>query len=210
MLRIIIADDHQVIREGVKRIINNEIDLEIIAEVETGEALLNEIRSDKFDIVILDVGLPGRSGIEILEDLRKFEQKLPVLIFTMQPEERIAIRAIKAGANAFISKEAPAEELLKAIRTISTGKKYITPSIAEKLAETISDNFNQTPHNKLSNREFEVMCLIARGKSIKDIAEAKSISVNTVNTYRTRILAKMDFNNNMELAYYVIKNKLIA
>lgn len=210
MLRIIIADDHQVIREGVKRIINNEIDLEIIAEVETGEALLNEIRSDKFDIVILDVGLPGRSGIEILEYLRKFEPKLPVLIFTMQPEERIAIRAIKAGANAFISKEAPAEELLKAIRTISTGKKYITPSIAEKLAETISDDFNQTPHQKLSNREFEVMCLIARGKSIKDIAEAKSISVNTVNTYRTRILAKMDFNNNMELAYYVIKNKLIA
>ena len=210
MLRIIIADDHQVIREGVKRIINNEIDLEIIAEVETGEALLNKISSDKFDIVILDVGLPGRSGIEILEYLRKFEPKLPVLIFTMQPEERIAIRAIKAGANAFISKEAPAEELLKAIRTISTGKKYITPSIAEKLAETISDDFNQTPHQKLSNREFEVMCLIARGKSIKDIAEAKSISVNTVNTYRTRILAKMDFNNNMELAYYVIKNKLIA
>lgn len=210
MIKIIIADDHQVIREGVKRIINNEIDLKIIAEVETGEALLNKISSDKFDIVILDVGLPGRSGIEILEDLRKFEPKLPVLIFSMQPEERIAIRAIKAGANAFISKEAPAEELLKAIRTISTGKKYITPSIAEKLAETLSDNFNQTPHNRLSNREFEVMCLIARGKSIKDIAESKSISVNTVNTYRTRILAKMDFNNNMELAYYVIKNKLIA
>ncbi|MCF6270140.1 MAG: response regulator transcription factor [Melioribacteraceae bacterium] len=210
MLRIIIADDHQVIREGVKRIINSEIDIKVVAEVETGEALLNKISNNKFDVIILDIGLPGRSGIEVLSDIRKFDPKLPVLIFSMQPEERVAIRAIKAGANAYLSKEAPAEELLKAIRTISTGRKYITPTIAEKLAETIDDNFSETPHNRLSNREFEVMCLIARGKSVKEIAESKSISVNTVNTYRARILTKMNFNNNMELAYYVIQNKLIA
>ncbi len=209
MLKIIIADDHQVIREGVKRIINREIDLEMVTEVGTGEALLNKISNEKFDVVILDVGLPGRSGIEILSDIRKFDAKLPVLIFSMQPEERIAIRAIKAGANAYLAKDAPAEELLKAIRTISTGRKYITPSIAEKLAETIDDNLNETPHFRLSDREFEVMCLIARGKSVKEIAESKSISVNTVNTYRSRILAKMNFSNNMELAYYVIQNKLI-
>ncbi len=209
MLKIIIADDHQVIREGVKRIINSEIDLKVIAEVETGEALLKKISNDKFDIVILDVGLPGRSGLEILDDLRVFEPKLPVLIFSMQPEERIAIRAIKAGANAFLSKEAPAEELLEAIRTIASGRKYITPTLAEKLADTIDDNFTGAPHHRLSNREFEVMCLIAKGKSIKEIAESKSISANTVNTYRARILAKMNFSNNMELAYYVIQNKLI-
>ncbi|MDA3862171.1 MAG: response regulator transcription factor [Melioribacteraceae bacterium] len=209
MLRIIIADDHQVIREGIKRIINSQIDLEITAEVETGEALLSKISTDKFDVVILDVGLPGRSGIGILGDIRKFEPKLPVLIFSMQPEERVAIRAIRAGANAYLSKEAPVDVLLQAIRTISTGRKYITPSIAEKLAETIDDNFSGTLHSRLSDREFEVMCLIARGKSVKEIAESKSISINTVNTYRTRILSKMDFNNNMELAYYVIKNKLI-
>ncbi len=209
MLKIIIADDHQVIREGIKRIINSEIDLKVVVEVETGEALLNKISSDKFDVVILDVGLPGRSGLEILGDLRIFEPTLPVLIFSMQPEERIAIRAIKAGANAFLSKEAPAEELLKVIRTISTGRKYITPTLAEKLAEIIDDNFTGSPHHRLSNREFEVMCLIAKGKSVKEIAESKSISVNTVNTYRTRIFTKMNFSNNMELAYYVIQNKLI-
>jgi len=209
MIKIIIADDHQVIREGIKRIINNEIDLEVVEEVETGETLLNKVCDNKYDVVILDVGLPGRSGIEILGDLRKFDSKIPVLIFSMQPEERIAIRAIKAGANAYLSKEAPADELLKAIRTISTGRKYITPLLAEKLAENIDDNFDGPLHEKLSDREFEVMCLIAKGKSVKEIADIKSISINTVNTYRARILAKMDFSNNMELAYYVIQNNVI-
>ena len=209
MLKIIIADDHQVVREGIKRVVNKEIDLEIATEVSSGEALLNKISTEKFDVVILDVGLPGRSGIEVLGDIRKIEPKLPVLIYSMQPEERVAIRAIKGGANAFISKEAPIDELLKAIRTISTGRKYITPTVAEKLADTFDENFDGVPHSRLSDREFEVMCLIARGKSVKEIAESKSISIHTVNTYRSRILSKMDFNNNMELAYYVIQNKLI-
>lgn len=209
MIRIIIADDHQVVREGAKRVINSEIDLKVVDEVETGEALLNKISTNKYDVVILDVGLPGRSGIEILSDLRKFEPKLPVMIFSMQPEERVAIRAIRAGANAYLTKNAPVDELLKAIRIIATGRKYITPSVAEKLAMTIDTNLNEIPHSRLSDREFEVMCLIARGKSVKEIAESKSISVNTVNTYRSRVLSKMEFNNNMELAYYVIQNKLI-
>ncbi len=209
MLNVIIADDHQVIREGIKRIINSEIDMKVIAEVETGEALLSAISNEDYDIVILDVGLPGRSGIEILGDLRKLQPKLPVLIFSMQPEERIAIRAIKAGANAYLSKDTPSKELLTAIRTISGGRKYITPAVAEKLADSLDENINDLPHKKLSNREFEVMCLIAKGKSVKEIASLKSISVNTVNTYRTRILTKMNFNNIMELAYYVIQNDLI-
>lgn len=209
MINIIIADDHQVIREGVKRIINNEIDMTLIEEVDSGEALLNKIGSNNYDVVILDVGLPGRSGIEVLEDIRKIEAKLPVIIFSMQPEDRLAMRAIKAGANAYLSKEAPGEELLKAIRTVSTGHKFITPTLAEKLAESFEDNFDGPKHEKLSNREFEIMCLIAKGKSVRDIAKIKSISINTVNTYRSRIFTKMDFSNNMELAYYVIQNKLI-
>lgn len=208
MLNVIIADDHQVIREGIKRIINDEVDMKVVSEVETGEALLATI-SNNCDVVILDVGLPGRSGIEILGDLRKIQPKLPVLIFSMQPEERIAIRTIKAGANSYLSKDTPAKELLTAIRTIADGRKYITPSVAEKLAESIDDNFNNLPHKRLSNREFEVMCLITKGKSVREIASLKSISVNTVNTYRTRILTKMNFSNVMELAYYVIQNKLI-
>lgn len=209
MLKIIIADDHQVIREGIKRIVNNEVDLKIIEEVETGEKLLSKLSSDSFDLVILDVGLPGRSGIEILQSLRKIFPKLPVLMFSMQPEDRIAIRAIKAGANAYLTKDTPSVELIKVIRKISTGKKHITPSIAEKLAEMIDDNFEGTPHSRLSEREFEVMCLIARGRTTKEISDSLSISPNTVNTYRSRILTKMNFNNNMELAYYVIQNSLI-
>lgn len=209
MLRIIIADDHQVIREGIKRIINNEIDLKVVAEVETGEALLNKIGTETFDIVILDVGLPGRSGIEILASIRKIYPKLPVLMFSMLPEERVAIRAIKAGANAYLTKDSPADELINVVRTISTGRRFISPSIAEKLANMVDDNFDDDPHSVLSDREFDVMCLIARGRSIKEIAESLSISINTVNTYRSRVLAKMNFNNNMELAYYVIQNNLI-
>jgi len=209
MYNIIIADDHQVIREGIKRIINNEVDLKVISEVATGEALINKILKEKFDIVILDVGLPGKSGIEILSELRKIQPKLPVLIFSMQPEERIAIRAIKAGANACLSKNAHADELLKTLRGIATGRKYISAEIAERLANSIDQNCTDEPHKELSNREFEIMCLIAKGKSVKEIAGFLSISANTVNTYRTRILAKMDFGNNMELAYYVIQNNLI-
>jgi len=209
MIEIIIADDHQVIREGVKRIINAEVGLSIVEEVATGEALINKITKSDFDIVILDFGLPGRSGLEILSDIKSIKPKLPVLMFSMQPEERLAIRAIKAGAHGYLNKEAPSNELLTAIRTIASGRKYITPTIAERLANMLEGNNNETPHSKLSNREFEIMLMIAKGKSVKNIAEAKSLSINTVNTYRSRILHKMNFNNNMELAYYVIQNHLI-
>ncbi|NOX17077.1 MAG: response regulator transcription factor [Chlorobi bacterium] len=209
MIKIIIADDHEVIREGIKKIINTEMDLKISAEVESGEELLNKVAKEDFDVVILDVGLPGRSGIEVLHDLRQIKPKLPVLIFSMQPEDRIAIRALRAGANAFLNKEAHAEELLSTLRTIASGRKYISPSLAEKLAEALDTNSAQPLHAKLSDREFEIMRMIALGKSVKEIAESKSLSVNTVNTYRNRLLRKMNFKNNIELAHYVIQNKLI-
>jgi two-component system invasion response regulator UvrY len=209
MVRIIIADDHPVFREGLRKILSKEVDLEIVFEAESGEELLGEIDNLEFDLIILDVGLPGRSGIDILADIRKTHPKIPVLIFSMHPEERFALRAIKAGANAYLSKEEKAEKLIEAIHTIKTGRKYITPTIAEKLANTIDKNIEKAPHENLSTREFEVMRMIAIGKSVREIAEDLSISVNTVNTYRMRVLDKMDFNSNMDLAYYVIQNKLI-
>ena len=209
MLKILIADDHPVFREGLKKIINKEVDLEVTAEVESGEEIFGLLNGDDIDLIILDVGLPGRSGIDLLADIRKINAKLPVLIFSMHSEERFALRAFKAGANAYLSKEEKTEKLLEAIRTISTGRKYITPTIAEKLANSIDKNLDKPAHEYLSNREFEVMRLIAMGKSVREIGDMLSISVNTVNTYRMRVLEKMGFDSNMDLAYYVIQNKLI-
>lgn len=209
MIQILIADDHPVFREGLKRIVNKEVDLEVVAEVETGEEIFAALDENNIDLVILDVGLPGRSGIDLLTDIRKRDAKLPVLIFSMHSEDRFAIRAFKAGANAYLSKEEKTEKLLEAVRTISTGRKYITPTIAEKMANSIDKNLDRPAHEQLSNREFEIMRLIAMGKSVRDIADMLSISVNTVNTYRMRVLSKMGFESNMDLAYYVIQNKLI-
>ena len=209
MIKILIADDHPVFREGLKKIVNKEVDLEVTAEVESGEEIFSILDKDEVDLIILDVGLPGRSGIDLMSDIRKINPKLPVLIFSMHSEERYALRAIKAGANAYLSKEENSEKLLEAIRVISTGRKFITPTIAEKLADSIDKNLDRPAHELLSNREFEVMRLIAMGKSVRDIADMLSISINTVNTYRMRVLDKMGFESNMDLAYYVIQNKLI-
>lgn len=210
MIRILIVDDHPVFREGIRKTIAKEVDLEVVDETESGEELLNKLHNEEnFDLIILDVGLPGRSGIDILTDIRKTHPKIPVLIFSMHSEERFALRAFKAGANAYLSKEEKVDKLLEAIRTISTGRKYITTTIAEKLANSIDKNYEKAPHENLSTREFEVMRMIAMGKSVREIAKILSISVNTVNTYRMRVLDKMDFNSNMDLAYYIIQNKLI-
>ena len=209
MLKIFIADDHPVFREGLKRIINKEVDLKVVDEVESGEEIFPKLDANEYDVLILDVGLPGRSGLDLLVDIRKIKPKLPVLIYTMHPEERFALRAFKSGANAYLSKEESSEKLLEAIRTISTGRKYITPTIAEKLANSFDKNVDKAPHELLSNREFEVMRMIAIGKPVREIAEDLSLSVNTANTYRMRILEKMNFSNNIDLAHYVIQNKLI-
>jgi DNA-binding NarL/FixJ family response regulator len=209
MIKIIIADDHPVFREGLKKILEKEIDMEIAGEVSSGEDLLTEMNESDYDLIILDVGLPGRSGIEILGDVRKINSKIPILVYSMHPEERYALRAIKAGANAYLSKEEKPDILFAAIRKISTGQKYITSSIAEQLANTLDDSAPLPTHDKLSSREFEIMLRIAKGNPVKQISEQLSISANTVNTYRSRIFEKMGFSNNIELARYVIDNKLI-
>ncbi len=209
MIKIIIADDHPVFREGLKKIIEREVDMEITGEVSTGEKLLIELNNSDYDLIILDVGLPGRSGIDVLGDIRKINSKIPILVYSMHSEERYALRAIKAGANAYLSKEEKPDILFEAIRTISTGHKYITSTIAEQLANTLDESAPLPSHEKLSTREFEIMLKIAKGNTIKQISEQLSISANTVNTYRSRIFEKMGFSNNIELARYVIDNKLI-
>jgi len=209
MIKIIVADDHPVFREGLKRILSKEIDMDVSGEVSSGEELLNELTESEYDLIVLDVGLPGRSGIDILADIRKMDAKIPILIYSMHPEERFGVRAFKAGADAYLSKEEKPDVLFKAIRRISMGHKYITPTIAEQMAHTLEDSSDAVPHEKLSTREFEIMLKIAKGNSVKQISEKLSISTNTVNTYRSRIFEKMGFNNNIELTRYVIDNKLI-
>ncbi len=209
MLKILITDDHQIFREGMKHFINREVDMKVCCEASSGEEALQLILDNDVDVVILDIGLPGRNGLDVLQDIRKQKPQLPVLVFSMYPEENYAVRAFKAGADGYLSKDSFDTELIEAIRTVAQHKKYITSSIAEKLASEISNPKDELPHNLLSDRELEVAKLIAGGKSIKEISNLLNLSPNTVNTYRKRVLSKMSLKSNVELAIYAYKNNLI-
>ena len=209
MLKIVIADDHPMLRAGLVQVINKEPDMKVVMECETGEELLSKINDDDFDIVILDLGLPGRSGIETLLEIRKFNPTIPVLILSAYSEDRYGVRAIQAGANAYINKEENKTILLEAVRRIKGGKKYITPKLAEVLAIEIDQNTEVLPHARLSEREFEIMKHIALGKSVSEIAVLLSLSVNTINTYRARILKKMGMKSNTQIALYALENGLL-
>jgi len=209
VLKILITDDHQIFREGMKHFINREVDMKVCCEASSGEEALQLILDNDVDVVILDIGLPGRNGLDVLQDIRKQKPQLPVLVFSMYPEENYAVRAFKAGADGYLSKDSFDTELIEAIRTVAQHKKYITSSIAEKLASEISNPKDELPHNLLSDRELEVAKLIAGGKSIKEISNLLNLSPNTVNTYRKRVLSKMSLKSNVELAIYAYKNNLI-
>ncbi len=209
MLNVLITDDHQIFREGMKQFINREVDMKVCCEASSGEEAIQLIMDKDINVVILDIGLPGRNGLDILQDIRKIKPKLPVLVFSMYPEENYAVRAFKAGADGYLSKDSFDTELIDAIRTISQNKKYITSSIAEKLASELSNPKNDLPHNALSDREFEVAKLIASGKSIKEISVLLNLSPNTVNTYRKRVLTKLSLNSNVELAIYAYQHNLL-
>jgi len=189
--------------------INKEVDMKVVLEAESGEELLSKLDNQEFDVVILDIGLPGRSGLEILKDIRKLYPKVPVLMYSGYQEDRYGLRAIQAGANGYISKEDTKSNLIDAIRKIKTGKKYITPELAEILANEVDKDIDKLPHERLSDREFEIMRHIALGKSVSQIADLLSISVNTVNTYRARILQKMGMNSNTQIALYALENNIL-
>ena len=208
-MKVLIADDHTIVREGLKKILSNVPEVESVEEAENGQEVLDKVTKAKFDIVILDISMPGKSGLEVLKELKQKKSNLAVLILSVHPEEQYAIRALKSGASGYISKSSASEELVKAIRTIHTGGKYITPTIAEKLIFEIEEDTVKPAHEKLSDREYQVMCMISSGKTIREISDYLCLSVKTVSTYRVRILEKMNFKNNSELTFYAIKNKLI-
>jgi two-component system invasion response regulator UvrY len=209
MLRILIADDHAIIRKGLKQILLEEYPSAFIDEVGDAEGVIKKAITSEWDIIICDLSMPGRSGLDVVHDIKQNFPKLPVLILSLHPEEQYAIRVLKAGAAGYLSKEVATEELVKAVQRVLQGRKYISASIAEKLADELDQNANKPPHEILSDREFYVFKLIAEGKGVSEIAELLSLSVTTVSTYRSRILIKMNAKANAELTRYAIENKLI-
>lgn len=209
MINILIADDHELFREGLKKILKPEPDMTVIAEATNGQQVYERVAEQEPDIVLLDISMPGESGLEVLEELKRRVRKTSVLILSMHPEDRFALRAFKMGAAGYITKESAVEELVQAIRKIVGGGKYVSPSFAEKLASDLVTDHSKLPHERLSNREFQIMRMIAAGKKIHTIAEELSLSRNSVNTYRTRILEKMALTSNAELTRYAVENNLI-
>jgi len=209
MIKILIADDHPVVRKGLKDIIEEAPDMVVGGEARNGQEVLENVRKSDYDVVLLDISMPGRSGLEILKELKSEKPELSVLILSVHPEEQYAVRVLKAGASGYLTKESAPDELIAAIRKASIGRKYISSSLAEKLAFDLEIDAEKPLHETLSDREYEVMCMIASGKTISEIAEELFLSVKTISTYRSRILEKMRMKSNAELTHYALKNRLV-
>lgn len=209
MIKILIADDHAIVRKGLKQIISETQDMVVSDEAADGQEVLNKVRKNGFDMVLLDISMPGRTGLDILRELRAEKPKMPVLVLSMYPEEQYAVRVLRAGASGYLTKESAPDELIAAIRKVSLGKKYITASLAERLALDLDVDTDKPLHETLSDREYQVLCLIASGKTVGEIAEKLSLSAKTISTYRARILEKMNMKNNAELTHYALQHKLV-
>ncbi len=209
MKKILIVDDHEVVRDGLKKILDERPDITIFGEANTAPEALRLAREQDWNIVVLDLSLGSRSGLEVLKELKQSCPKLPVLILSMHSEEQYARRAFKAGAAGYITKDSPRAELLKAIDRIIEGRKYVSPTLAERLAVDLEKGGDRLPHETLSDREFEVMRLIGSGKTVGEIATLLSLSDKTISTYRARLLEKMEMKTNAELTHYAIQNKLV-
>jgi two-component system invasion response regulator UvrY len=209
VISILIADDHAILRRGLKEILADELDGAILEEAGNAQEILAQIQSRAWDLVILDITMPGRSGLDMLRDLQQMRPKLPVLVLSMHPENQYAKRVLRAGAAGYMNKETAPKELVKAVRKLLAGGRYVSAALAEKLAADLSADAGRLPHERLSDREFEVLRMIASGKTASQIAEELHLSVTTVSTYRARILEKMGMTNNAELMRYAIDNRLV-
>jgi two-component system invasion response regulator UvrY len=208
-MRVLIADDHAILRRGLKEILAREFDDATCGEAGEAAQVLDQVRCHPWDLVILDVGMPGRSGLDVLSDLKQLRPELPVLVLSMYPEDQYGKRVLRAGAVGYMNKETAPEELVKAIRRVLAGGRYVSAALAERLASDLSEDTGRPVHESLSNREFEVLRMIAAGKTNSQMAEDLHLSVTTVSTYRARLLEKMGMANNAELMRYALKNRLI-
>ena len=209
MLKLLVVDDHAIVRLGLRQILESEDPGWHVEEAENGREALRKIRDAYWDVVVLDISMPGRNGLEVLKQLRRERSRLPVLILSMHAEEHYAVRVIRAGASGYLTKETAMDNLVAAVRALASGKRFITPSVAERLAVELGGNYDLVRHQSLSDREYQVFRLIASGKTVTDIGHELSLSVKTISTHRARIMKKMNFRNNAELTHYAIKNALV-
>ncbi len=208
-MKILIADDHSVVRKGLRLILAEAYPNAVIQEVDDAVDLLKKASKETWTVIISDISMPGRSGVETIKELKELVPKTPVLILSVHAAEEYAVRTIKAGASGYLTKDSAPDELVKAVETVVGGRRYITADIAELLADSYNENLDKDIHQHLSDREFEVFKLLSAGKSISDMANTLSLSVNTISTYRARILEKMHMHNNTELIKYAIEHKLV-
>ncbi|TAL32335.1 MAG: response regulator transcription factor [Spirochaetes bacterium] len=208
-IRILFADDHPIVRAGFKQVLSDTPDLVVEDEAEDGRDVLEYVKKKKYDIVLLDISMPGKNGMETLKELKAGYPRLPVLILSMYPEEQYAIRALRAGASGYLTKASAPTELILAIRKLAQGGRYISESLAENLANYLDVDMTKSLHETLSDREYQVMQLIASGKTVSEIARGLNLSVKTISTYRTHVLQKMKLKNNAEITLYAVHNKLV-
>ena len=209
MIRILVADDHPILRRGLKEILLRELDGATCGEAGTADQVLSEVESQEWDLLILDVTMPGRSGLDVLRDLRGLRPQLPVLILSMHPEDQLGKRALKAGASGYMNKESAPEELIEAVQKVLEGRVYVSPVLAERLALDLRENGGRPLHDTLSDREFEVLRMLASGKTVSEIAAELHLSVPTISTHRAHILAKMNMTTTAALIRYAVHNRLV-
>jgi len=209
MIRILIADDHAIVRAGLKQFIADQADMEVAAEASTGAETIAAVRARDFDVVLLDISMPDKNGIDTLKTLKHVKPELPILMLSAYAEDQYAVNLLRAGAAGYLNKEAASTQLVGAIRTVVHGRKYVSPSLAQILADGVSGDADRPLHAELSQREFQIFCKLAAGAAVSKIADELNLSVKTVSTYRTRILEKMAMKSNADLTYYAIKNGLI-
>jgi len=209
MIKILVADDHAIVREGLKQIIADIPDMVVADEASSGQEVLEKASKHDYDLVLLDITMPDRSGLDILKELKSQRPELHILVLSIHPEEQYAVRVLKAGASGYLTKESAPDELITAIRRTALGGKYISSSLAEKLAFDLETGAEKPLHQTLSDREYQVMCMLASGKTVKEIAEELLLGIKTISTYRYRILQKMQMKNNAELIRYAILNRLV-
>ncbi|HEX9879405.1 MAG TPA: response regulator transcription factor [Candidatus Binatia bacterium] len=210
MIRVLIVDDHAIVRRGLRELLSDEFRGAAFGEASNAQQALEQISKKEWDVALLDITLPGRSGLDLLKEVKAARPRLPVLVLSAHPEDQFAVRVLKAGGEGYLTKESAPEELAKAIRKILAGGRYVSPTLAEKLAVSVRKDSTRAPHETLSDREYEIMCCIASGKTVAQIAGGLSLSPKTISTYRVRILEKLGVKNNAEIIRYAIQNSLVT
>jgi two-component system, NarL family, invasion response regulator UvrY len=209
MINVLIADDHALIRKGLKQLLDDTDDMRVIGEAENGMQAIRMVEEAAYDVVLLDISMPDKHGVEVLKQIKINQPQLPVLMLSMHPEEQYALRSMKAGAAGYLNKQSAPLQLVTAIRQVASGKKYISTELAEQLANGLSQGYQELLHQTLSNREYQTLCLMASGKKLSEMADIMSLSPKTVSVYRSRLLEKMKLKNNAEAIHYAISNHLI-